>query len=52
MSVILPSDSSFRENMNWLKKGYENMAQKFKFKLEEIQRQDKHNREAQRKKII
>jgi hypothetical protein len=50
MALTLVSDSTFRDDMYWLKKGDENMAQKFKVKLEEIQRQDKRNRENHRKK--
>jgi hypothetical protein len=41
MAFTLPSDSTFREDLNWLKKGNEDMAQKFKVKLEEIQRNDR-----------
>ncbi len=50
MAFTLPSDSTFREDMNWLKKGDEDMAQKFKVKLEEIQRNDRKLREAHKKK--
>lgn len=46
MKNTLFSDSMFREDLIWLKKGDQDMAQKFKIKLEEIQRQDKKNREA------
>jgi hypothetical protein len=50
MSNTLPSDSTFREDLNWLKKGDEDMAQKFKVKLEEIQRNDRKLRENNKKK--
>lgn len=45
MKNTLQSDSMFREDLIWLRKGDENMAQKFKVKLEEIQREDKKIRE-------
>lgn len=45
MKNTLPSDSMFREDLIWLKKGDEDMSQKFKVKLEEKQREDKKNRE-------
>jgi hypothetical protein len=45
MGYTLPSDSTFREDLIYLKKGDEEMAQKFKVKLEEIQRKDKRMRE-------
>jgi hypothetical protein len=50
MAFTLPSDCTFREDLNWLKKGDENMAQKYKVKLEEIQRHDRKLRESFRKK--
>ena len=50
MDFILPSDSTFREDLNWLKKGDEDMAQKFKVKLEEIQRNDRKLRDSNKKK--
>lgn len=50
MAFTLPSDSTFREDLIWLKKGNEDMAQKLKVKLEEIQRQDKKAREAHENK--
>jgi hypothetical protein len=49
MAYTLPSDSMFREDLSWFKKGDENIAQKFKIKLEEIQRKDKKSREAHEK---
>ncbi len=45
MGYTLPSDSTFREDLNWLKKKDEDAAQRLKIKLEEIQRKDKKNRE-------
>lgn len=45
MKNTLPSDSMFREDLIWLKKGDEDMSQKFKIILEEKQREDKKNRE-------
>ncbi len=45
MNNTLQSDSMFREDLIWLKKGDEDMAQKFKIKLEEKQREDKKLRE-------
>lgn len=45
MKNTLPSDSMFREDLIWLRKGDEDMAQKFKIKLEEKQREDKKHRE-------
>jgi hypothetical protein len=45
MGNTLPSDSMFREDLIWLKKSDEDMAQKFKIKLEEKQREDKKLRE-------
>jgi hypothetical protein len=50
MAYTLPSDSTFREDLIWLKKGDEETAQKFKIKLEEIQRKDKKMREERLKK--
>jgi len=41
MKLTLPSDSTFREDIIWLKKKDEDMAQKFKTKLEESQRYDR-----------
>jgi len=41
MYFTLPSDSTFREDLNWLKNKNYDMAQKSKIKLEEIQRNDK-----------
>ncbi len=49
MHFTLPSDSTFREDLYWLKKGNENKAQKYKVKLEEIQRHDRHLRDAYKK---
>jgi hypothetical protein len=49
MAFTLPSDSTFREDLIWLKKGDEETAQKFKVRLEEIQRKDKKLREANEK---
>lgn len=45
MKNTLQSDSMFREDLIWLKKGDEDMAQKFKVRLEERQRDDKKNKE-------
>lgn len=45
MKNTLQSDSMFREDLIWLKKGDEDMSQKYKIKLEEKQREDKKNRE-------
>lgn len=45
MNFTLPSDSTFREDIIWMKKKDEDMAQKAKINLEEIQRRDKKNRE-------
>jgi len=45
MKFTLPSDSTFREDIIWLRKQNEDMAQKAKINLEEIQRGDKKNRE-------
>jgi hypothetical protein len=41
MGYTLPSDSTFREDIQWLKNNNENEAQKAKIKLEEIQRNDR-----------
>jgi hypothetical protein len=49
MSYTLPSDSTFREDLNWLKKGDEGMSQKTKIKLEDIQRHEKRLREKNEK---
>jgi hypothetical protein len=50
MAYTLPSDSTFREDLIWFKKGDEDIAQRFKIKLEEIQRKDKKLREVHEKK--
>jgi hypothetical protein len=50
MSFTLVSDSTFREDLIWWKKKDEDAAQRIKVKLEEIQRQDKKLREANKKK--
>jgi hypothetical protein len=50
MAFTLNSDSTFREDLIWLKKGDENTAQKFKVKLEEQQRREKRLREMNDKK--
>jgi hypothetical protein len=52
MAFTLPSDSTFREDVYWLKKKDEDMCQKFKTKLEEIQRADKKLREANAPKEV
>jgi hypothetical protein len=52
MAYTLSSDSTFREDLIWLKKGDEDTAQKFKVKLEEVQRKDKRARELADKKKI
>jgi hypothetical protein len=45
MALTLPSDSTFREDLIfWMKKDEDN-AQRFKVKLEEIQRKDRKLRE-------
>jgi hypothetical protein len=49
MANTLPSDSTFREDLILLKKGEGDMAQKFKVKLEEVQRKDKKLREEKKK---
>lgn len=41
MKHTLKSDSTFRDDIIWLKKGSEEKAQKSKIKLEDIQRNDK-----------
>lgn len=51
MRYTLPSDSTFREDSNWLRLENEDMAQKVKIKLEEIQRGDKKLRQAYMKQI-
>ena len=45
MAMTLPSDSTFREDLILLKKGNEDLAQKCKIKLEELQRNDRKLRE-------
>lgn len=45
MDYTLPSDSTFREDINWLRRGNEEMAQKSKIKLEDLQRHDKKLKE-------
>lgn len=45
----LPSDSTFREDLIWLKKAEEEIAQKLKETIEEIQRHDKKLREKNKK---
>ena len=45
MSYTLPSDSTFREDIIYLKLKNEDMSQKSKVFLEEIQRNDKKLRE-------
>jgi hypothetical protein len=42
---VLFSDSIYRDDLVWIKKGDENLSQKFKVKLEGIQRRDKKLRE-------
>ncbi len=49
MRFTLPSDSTFREDIIWLKKNNEEMAEKAKIKLEEIQRGDVKIREINKK---
>jgi len=49
MGFTLPSDSTFREDIQWMRKENTDMAQKEKIKLEEIQRSDKKLRERFRK---
>jgi hypothetical protein len=49
MAYTLSSDSTFRQDLIWLKKGDEDMAQKLKVKLEEVQRKDKRAREINEK---
>lgn len=50
MHFTLPSDSTFREDINWLRNSDENMAQRAKIKLEEIQRNDKKLRDKKKLK--
>jgi hypothetical protein len=50
MGFTLPSDSTFREDLIWLKTGDEDAAQRYKVKLEEVQRNDKKMREQNSKK--
>ena len=50
MAFTLPSDSTFREDLIWWKKGDEDAAQRYKVKLEEIQRNEKKLREQNSKK--
>ncbi len=50
MKNTLLSDSMYREDLIWLKNGDQDMSQKFKVKLEEIQRNDKKLREVNKKK--
>lgn len=50
MAFTLPSDSTFREDLIWLKNGDEDASQRYKVKLEEIQRNDKKLREQNAKK--
>lgn len=45
MGFTLPSDSTFREDLYWLKKNNEDLSQVYKIRLEEIQRNDKKSRE-------
>lgn len=45
MKNILFSDSTYRNDLVWMKKGDEELSQRFKIKLEEIQRNDKKLRE-------
>jgi hypothetical protein len=45
MAFTLPSDSTFREDLIWLKNGDEDASQRYKVKLEEIQRNDRKLRE-------
>jgi hypothetical protein len=44
MAYTLPSDSTFREDLNLLKKD-EEASQRYKIKLEEIQRNDRKLRD-------
>lgn len=50
MRYTLKSDSSFRDDIVWLKRGNEEKAQKAKIKLEDIQRNDKKLRMENEKK--
>lgn len=45
MKNVLFSDSILRDDLVWMKKGDENLSQRFKVKMEEIQRNDKKLRE-------
>lgn len=45
MAFTLPSDSTLREDLYWLKKSEEDLSQVYKIRLEEIQRNDKKLRE-------
>jgi hypothetical protein len=51
MKYILFSDSIYRDDLVWMKKGEENLSQRFKVKLEEIQRKEKKLREENLKAI-
>jgi hypothetical protein len=51
MDNILFSDSIYRDDLVWIKKGDEDLSQRFKLKLEEIQRNDKKLREGNMKLI-
>jgi len=45
MQCLLPSDWRFREDLIWLKYGYQKIAAKWKLRLEEQQRLDRRNRQ-------
>jgi hypothetical protein len=49
LEYTLPSDSTFREDILYLKSGNEDEAQKAKTKLEEVQRNDRKLREGTKK---
>ena len=51
MKNVLFSDSMYRDDLIWMKKGDENLCQRFKVKLEETQRKDKKLREDNLKPI-
>ena len=48
---VLPSDSRFREDLLWLLADNPQLSQKWKTKIEEIQRADRKRREVFRKKL-
>jgi hypothetical protein len=43
--IVLPSDWRYREDLIWLKYGYQKIAANWKLKLEVQQRKDRKNRQ-------